>query len=83
MNQPKESCCSSFTCVITVKNHLDSCWQNWFEDVSIKSLSEDIVLLSGFMPDQPALFGLLNRIRDLNLGLISIEIKRNDDDCVT
>lgn len=55
-------------------------WVDWFEGLSIrKELNAEsgcqTTVLYGFIPDQPALFGVLNKIRDLNLALISV-IKR-------
>src|SRR5689334_3115347 len=57
---------------IRVKNHLDSCWQDWFEGWEITNLENGEVLLTSTTADQSALHGTLNKIRDLNLKLISV-----------
>lgn len=57
---------------IKVKGHLDQRWSDWFAGLELKHLEGNETLLSGLLPDQAALHGLLERIRDLNLTLISV-----------
>jgi hypothetical protein len=57
---------------IKIMGHLDTSWSDWFADLKLTHLDGDETLLSGSLPDQPALHGLLERIRDLNLTLISV-----------
>ncbi len=57
---------------IKVQGHLDPCWSDWFAGMKLTHLVGDETLLSGSLSDQPALHGLLERIRDLNLTLISV-----------
>ncbi len=60
---------------IKVKGTLDESWTDWFGEVEITHGEENHILISvicGEVPDQPALFGILDRIRDLNLPLISV-----------
>ncbi len=75
MNQPKQS--QAFY-EIRIEGELGDIWINWFEGLSIRKEQNGeshlpITILYGPIPDQPALFGVLNKIRDLNLTLISIE----------
>ena len=57
---------------IKVKGHLGRSWSDWFEDMAISSNSGETIL-TGPVADQAALHGLLIRIRDLNLTLLSVQ----------
>ena len=59
---------------IRIKGHLDESWLRWFEGLDISPLPEGGTVISGEM-DQSALHGVLNRIRDLGLALISVQRK--------
>ena len=57
---------------IKIKGHLDPGWADWFAGLELTHLEGEETLLAGSLPDQTALHGLLERIRDLNLNLISV-----------
>ena len=57
---------------IRVKGHLDPRRSEWFEGLTITLLQGGETTLSGPVVDQAALHGLLAKIRDLNLTLISV-----------
>lgn len=59
---------------ITIKGHLDKKWKEWFDGMDI-IYSDENTILTGEIHDQAQLHGVLNRIRDLNLKLISVEVK--------
>jgi hypothetical protein len=57
---------------IRVKGHLDGRWSEWFDGLTIANVEDGDALLSGEIVDQSALHGMLNKVRDLNLPLISV-----------
>lgn len=57
---------------IRVRDHLDTCWADWFEGWEITNLEGGDVLLTNAAADQSALHGALIKVRDLNLKLISV-----------
>lgn len=67
---------------IRVKGHLDNDWSEWFEGLTITLEAHGTTLLSGPFIDQGALYGILKRIHDLNLPLISVNLISTDGpDC--
>ncbi|MBN1667662.1 MAG: hypothetical protein JW862_11255 [Anaerolineales bacterium] len=61
---------------IRVKGHLTTQWSEWFDDLDITQENND-TLLSGVITDQSALHGLLKKVRDL--GLVLVSVKRISD----
>lgn len=57
---------------IRVEGRLAEQWVDWFEGLTIINDPDGELVLNGVIADQAALFGLLNKIRDLNLRLISV-----------
>jgi hypothetical protein len=71
---------------IKVKGHIDETWSSWFEDMEISTgYAEDgtpVTTFTGQLDDQAALHGVLGKIRDINMPLISVnqvEIDMKDD----
>ncbi|MCG3210690.1 MAG: hypothetical protein FOGNACKC_04321 [Anaerolineae bacterium] len=65
---------------IKIKGHLDLRWSDWFDGLVISHLPGGVTLLTGPVVDQAALFGLLLKIRDLNLTLLSLKRLESDHD---
>jgi hypothetical protein len=57
---------------IKIKGHPDRYWSDWFTGLKLTHQEGDETLLSGPLPDQAALHGLIERIRDLYLTLLSV-----------
>ncbi len=57
---------------IRLKGHLDGRWANWFEGMTITLEENGNTLLTGPVIDQAALHGLLRKVRDLGLPLLSV-----------
>lgn len=57
---------------IRVKDHLETYWFEWFEGWSVTNLENGEVMLKSDRVDQSKLHGTLNKIRDLNLTLLSV-----------
>ncbi len=57
---------------IRIKGHLSDQWTGWFEGLTITLEENGDTLLTGPVGDQAALFGLLKKVRDVGIPLISI-----------
>ncbi|HSL45040.1 MAG TPA: hypothetical protein VK897_16530 [Anaerolineales bacterium] len=64
---------------IRVKGHLDGALGSWFEGFTITNHQDGDALLTGPIQDQAALHGILNRISNLGLTLISVNSVPEDD----
>jgi hypothetical protein len=58
---------------IRVKGNLDQKWSDWFDGFTITLQANGATLLTGPVVDQAALHGLLGKIRDLGLPLLSVK----------
>lgn len=58
---------------IHVKGNLIPLWEEWFEGLTANFLENDEIILSGLVTDQAALHGLIVKLRNLNMELISIK----------
>ena len=65
---------------IVVKKRIDFNWSEWFEGMTIEHTDQDETILSGTVVDQAALYGLLVKLRNLGLSLVSINSVEALDD---
>lgn len=66
---------------IRVKGHLNADrWQDWFEGLQITQEPGGTSLLTGALPDQAALFGVLDKIHRLNLRLMSLTVEEQAEE---
>jgi len=68
---------------IRVRGLLDEHWSDWLADLTVKPQADGTTLLVGPVRDQAALHGLLNKIRDMGLPLLSVEIQQEVGDRLT
>jgi hypothetical protein len=57
---------------IHIKGQLDESWTDWLEGMEVKLLDDGGMILSGYLEDQAALLGTLNKLYGLNLALLSV-----------
>lgn len=57
---------------IRIKGHLGHSWEDWFDHASVTKADDGETILTCTVRDQSALHGLLRRIRDLGVPLISV-----------
>ena len=57
---------------IRIQGHLDDQWSEWFEGLTVTLTDNGDTLISGRVVDQAALHGLLKKVRDLGMPLISV-----------
>jgi hypothetical protein len=55
-----------------VEGILDECWSGWFDGMQVTSQPDGVTVIAGPVTDQAALHGLLAKVRDLGLPLISV-----------
>ena len=69
--------------LIHLQGHLDQRWETMFDGFQLQhtydTSGEPVTILSGNEIDQAALYGLINRLRNLGLELISIEPQKNEE----
>lgn len=64
---------------IRLTGHLDAHWAAWFEGLTVSREANGTTVISGPIVDQSALHGLLQRVRDLGLPLVSVTRMEPDD----
>jgi hypothetical protein len=57
---------------IRLRGHLDSRWAAWFDGLNLTNESDGTAIIHGPVADQAALHGLLQKVRDLGLPLVSV-----------
>jgi hypothetical protein len=65
-------------CEIVVKGQLDTEWSGWFEGLTITHNDKGETIVSGPIRDQTALYGILAKMRDMALFLISVKYMADD-----
>ena len=58
---------------IRVQGHLGDRWSDWFEGLAIHNEANGDTILAGVLADQAALYGVLLKIHNLNLVLVSVQ----------
>jgi hypothetical protein len=67
---------------IRLKGHLDSRWAAWFDGLSLTNESDGTTVIHGPVADQAALYGLLQKVRDLGLPLVSVtQLQPDQPEC--
>ena len=65
---------------IIVKGVLDSRWADWFDGLDLEPTSENETTLTGPVEDQAALHGILTKVRDLGLTLLSVQMLEKQEE---
>ena len=68
---------------IIVKKRIDFNWSEWFENMTIRYTEQDETILCGTVVDQAALYGLLTKLRNLGLSLVSVNSTEVQDNSET
>jgi hypothetical protein len=63
---------------IRVEGHLDARWASWFEGFTLATADDGTTVIHGSVPDQAALHGVLQKLRDLGVPLISVAQLRTE-----
>ena len=61
-------------CYIRVKSQLSQPWADWFGGMLVQNLPNGEAVLVGDLPDYPALYGVVSRMRDLGIEIASVEV---------
>ena len=62
---------------IRVRGHINAEWSEWFDRMTIVHEADGITVLAGALVDQAALYGVLIRLRNLGLPLVSVNLIEN------
>ena len=61
---------------IRIEEHLNKGWMDWLGDFTIVHTEQNQTLLTGSVQDQAALYGLIAKLRDLGVEIVSINYRR-------
>ena len=64
---------------IRLQGQLDARWASWFDGMTITLTEEGATILTGPVADQAALHGLLKKVRDLGVPLLSVQVSDSND----
>ena len=70
--EPKPTSSQTVIFQIRIKGHLSRAWTDWFEGLTITLEEDGDTLLTGPVVDQASLHGLLKKVRDLGMPLVSV-----------
>ncbi len=65
---------------IVVAHLLDETWKEWFDELNLTPTEDGSTQLTGMLNDSTALHNVLNKIRNLNMDLVSVSFKEVLDD---
>lgn len=71
-NHPQATFDEPLVYEIRVKGYLSESWANWFDGLSMQAEADGVTVLTGTVVDQAALYGLLRKVRDTGLQLLSV-----------
>ena len=75
---PMKDCDRPVFYEIRIHGHLDDRWSGWFDGLTITLEENGATLITGPVIDQAALYGLLRKVRDLGLPLLSVNCQKFD-----
>jgi hypothetical protein len=58
---------------IRIQGQIGQAWSRWFDDLRVEETKDGATVLRGDLPDQAALHGVLNKVRDLGMTLLSVQ----------
>jgi hypothetical protein len=64
---------------IRLRGHLETRWAAWFDGMTLRHEEDGSTVLRGPVADQAALHGLLQKVRDIGLPLVSVTAIESDD----
>jgi hypothetical protein len=64
---------------IRVKGQIDEHWSDWFEGLTVTHTDQEETVLAGLVVDQSAMYGLLAKLRDLGLPLLSVNCRELEE----